>query len=76
MSGPFRVRIAQADGVARELGVLGGRHVLWDRSRGTAYKSINSARRAARQYIGDGKHLGQHYADITDDNDHERLIEL
>lgn len=76
MSGPYTVRIVMADGVARFLKHRKFESGWLAESNGSTYQSIKSARRAAKKYIGDGKHLGTFYADIQDNNDHERLIEI
>ena len=73
----YTVRIVQADGVERYLGrYLKAGHLFGNATAGTRYKTISNARRAAKKYIGDGKHLGTYHADILDDNDHERSIEI
>jgi hypothetical protein len=78
MSGPYTVRIVLAPGTVRELGGKSG----WGgarlslREKGTHYKTVANARRAAKKYIGDGKALGSFYADIQDENDPERHIDI
>ena len=71
MSGRYTVRIVQADGLPRYLRTGYLCNYDW-----TRYKTISNARRAAKKYIGDGKHLGTYHVDILDDNDHERSIAL
>lgn len=71
MVGRYLIRIVLADGVERYL-----KYGKWLSFVGSTYLHLSSARRAAKHYIGDGKRLGTYHADIIDDDDPERNIEL